>query len=97
MKSYRKLRQDCYMHKEMHKHYKKLYQVAVEELKYQKTRNEMLWASLSEIENTVEKISPKLIKQIIKNAKERDIISLSIHNQSMCSPYPNFSTLSKKE
>lgn len=97
MKSYRKLRQDCYMHKEMHKHYKELFKISVSELKHQKLRNEMLFIALGEIDNLVEHVSPKLIKQIIKNDKERDIISLSIHNQLICSKFPNFSTLSKKE
>ena len=72
----------------MHAHYKTLYETTIDELKFYRIRIDLLLNCLGECESLLDRVNPKLLKQVIKNTKERDIIDLSIHNQLICSKSP---------
>lgn len=69
------------VHKELHEYYKELFESWMGELKFKNLKVEHLKNLLNEVEVLLDKgVSNNLIKQIIKNWKERDNIDTSIHN-----------------
>lgn len=67
------------------KEYRKLLNAGVKELQFYRLKEEHLKSVLSEVETLLnERVPHKLIKQVIKNGMERDMIDTSIHNFILC-------------
>jgi len=58
-----------------------LLETAINELKFEKCKNEILNDLLIDLEYYIRKwVSHKLLKQVIKNWREKEVIETSIHN-----------------
>lgn len=62
-------------HKEMHEHYKELFETAVSELKYEKMNVSFLYSLIEELEV----LWDDLVKAVIENGKNRHELDKIIH------------------
>ena len=79
--NYKTLKKQYKANKELLEHYKEMYCTAVKELRFEKMQVDYLLGVLNEIEELAsQKLNPKLIEQIVTNAKERQNLDKLIHN-----------------
>lgn len=79
--NYKKLKIKLNTQKQMREHYQTLYNICLEELKFEKLQNDFLVSALNEVENLCDKkVKHKLIAEVIRNSKERRFIDKIIHN-----------------
>ena len=79
--NYQKLKINYESKNSLYKHYKELYELAVSELHFYNLQVEFLKGVLDEVLKLNDKsIDHKIIKQVIKNAKERHFLDKLIHN-----------------
>lgn len=73
------------VHKELHEHYKSLFDVAAKELRFAKLQKDHLKCIINEIDELAKKkIKHNLINAVIKNWLEREMIDYSIHYDLEC-------------
>lgn len=80
-RDWKKLKVILRKNQKMKKHYQKLFEAGVSELQFEKLRNEHFKSVLFEVKDLCEKgVSHNLIKQVVQNGFERDVLDKSIHN-----------------
>jgi hypothetical protein len=79
--NYKTLKKQYKANKELLKHYKEMYCTTVKELRFEKMQVDYLLGVLNEIEELAsQKLNPKLIEQIVTNAKERQTLDKLINS-----------------
>ena len=89
---HKKLKKELFKHKiiaftnkEMREHYESLFNVSVKELKFEKMKNDFLLSLVDEVEELCKnKVNHNIIKEVIKNGKEREVLDRMIHNNLIC-------------
>jgi hypothetical protein len=78
--NYKNLKASYKAKNDLYKHYKDLFETSLIELKFEKLQADYLMNILDEVlELNNKKVNPKLIKQVIENAKERHYLDKLIH------------------
>ena len=78
--NYKNLKANYLANKELKKHYKDLYETAVNELHFEKMSVDYLIGVLEEVETVSKlKLNQALITKIVENAKERHYLDKLIH------------------